>query len=887
MLCHSLVLHLFWQQNSEVINYVRSKLVVTKQHRNITTQPIPLSWLNRTHIYTSYFHMKHILIGCFALLVSSFSIAQQLQSPEQFLGYNIGTHFTPHYKIAAYVHSVAQAKPDMVKVEKYGETYEGRELLLAYIASPENLQRLESIRTTNLQLAGVVSGTATTSNQPAIVWLSYNVHGNEPSSSEAAMLTLYALVDPSNAKTKEYLKNTVVIIDPCINPDGRDRYVNWFNSVASKSPDANPLAREHNEPWPQGRSNHYNFDLNRDWAWQTQIETRQRLARYNQWLPQVHVDFHEQYYNNPYFFAPAAEPFHEVITPWQREFQTIIGKNHAKYFDERGWLYFTKENFDLLYPSYGDTYPTYSGAIGMTYEQGGHSRGGLAVQTASGDTLTLVDRAQHHFTTSLSTVEVASQNASRLITEFKKFFDDSNAGKGNPVKTYVLTSDNPEKIRALSELLSRNGIQFGKLKNESFKGVNYAATKTDKAELKKYHIAVSTSQPRSVLAKVLLDPNTVLPDSNTYDITAWALPYAYGVDAYLSKENLPLEPVAGDAMKGNLQASTYGYLIRYNSLAGVKVLSQLLQENVRIRYAEQPFTYKGKNYDRGTLIVLKQGNRPDLDRTLSAVSDSNKIEIDAISSGFVEQGPDFGSQYIRYVQAPRVALVTGEQVSSLSAGEVWHFFEQNINYPVTLINANDLGNANLQAFNVLILPNGNYRSITDKSANQKLKDYVQGGGKIIALENAVRQMASNEWGLKAREEEKKDEKADYTDLKKYGNREREGLTNSIPGAIYRVELDKTHPLAFGLDSVYYTLKTDAAVYDYLKDGWNVGYFKKENYVTGFAGVNVKKKLFDSVVFGVQDMGRGSVIYLTDDPLFRSFWENGKLLFANAVFLVGQ
>jgi hypothetical protein len=286
----------------------------------------------------------------------------------------------------------------MVKLEQYGTTNEGRPLILLYVTSPENLSRLEAIRQNNLRLAGMTPDKmAPDEKGPAIVWLSYNVHGNETSSSEAALLTLYELVNPANTKTKEWLQHTVVIIDPCINPDGRDRYVNWFNSVVGMRANPQPYTREHSEPWPGGRPNHYYFDLNRDWAWQTQIETQQRIVKYNQWLPQVHVDYHEQGYNNPYYFAPAAEPYHEVITGWQREFQTIIGKNNAKYFDQNGWLFFTKERFDLFYPSYGDTYPLYKGAIGMTYEQGGHSRGGAAVINHDGDTLTLWDRFHHRY----------------------------------------------------------------------------------------------------------------------------------------------------------------------------------------------------------------------------------------------------------------------------------------------------------------------------------------------------------------------------------------------------------------------------------------------------------------------------------------------------------
>ncbi len=313
----------------------------------------------------------------FSLFLSAQAVAQSIPSPEQFLGYPLGSKFTPHHHIIQYFEALAKARPDMMKLYQYGKTYEGRPLMVAYISQPENIARLDAIKANNLRLAGLAKDKmAAQTDMPAIVWLSYNVHGSEPSSSEAALKTIFALLDPANAKTKTWLTNTVVILDPCINPDGRDRYVNWFNSVASVIPNPEPASREHQEPWPGGRTNHYNFDLNRDWAWQSQAESQQRIKLYNEWLPQVHVDFHEQGYNEPYYFAPAAEPYHEVITPWQRDFQVLIGKNNAKYFDANGWLYFTKERFDLFYPSYGDTYPTYNGAIGMTFEQGG-IRGGL------------------------------------------------------------------------------------------------------------------------------------------------------------------------------------------------------------------------------------------------------------------------------------------------------------------------------------------------------------------------------------------------------------------------------------------------------------------------------------------------------------------------------
>ena len=837
---------------------------------------------------------KHICpFFIFCLLFSSTLLAQ-LQSPEQFLGYKIGTRYTPHYKIVNYVKAVAAARADMVKVEKYGETTEGRELMLAYIATPQNLARLEEIRQNNLSIAGVNKSAASTENHPAIVWLSYNVHGNETSSSEAAMQTLFALVDPTNTKTKEWLKNTVIIIDPCINPDGRDRYVNWFNSVSGKNMNPDPQSREHIEPWPGGRSNHYNFDLNRDWAWQTQMETQQRMVKYNQWLPQVHVDFHEQSYNNPYYFAPAAEPFHEVITPWQREFQNVIGRNNAKYFDANGWLYFTKESFDLFYPSYGDTYPIYSGAIGMTFEQGGGPRGGLSVVTNSGDTLTLVDRVNHHYTTGLSTVEVASGNAAKLIAEYKKFFSDSRTPKAGANKTYVLTSDNQSKIKSIARLFQVNGIEFGMPgADRSFSGLNYASGKEEKGQLKKYSIAVNTAQPRSVLAGVLLEPKSKLVDSNTYDITAWSVPYAYGVDAYMVNGSLPLQTYNAQTAAKTIPASAYGYLIKYNSVNSAKVLGQLLQQGIKVRYSEKPFTYKQNNYDRGTLIVLQKNNPENLLTLLNKYTADNDVEVEAVQSGFMDKGPDFGSPDVRSVIAPKVALLTGEQTSSLGAGEVWNLFEQQLNYPLTLLNTDNIARANLRDYTVLIIPDGNYRNLNDKNIADKLKQFVTSGGKIIAIENAVQQLAKGDWGIVLKEDkenEKSGEKSkstDYSMLKKYENRERDELVNSIPGAIYKVELDNTHPLAFGYPQIYYTLKQDTNVYEFLKEGWNVGVIKKENYVTGFAGTKVKTHLKDGLLFGVAETGAGSVVMLADNPLFRQFWEGGKLLFCNAVFLVGQ
>lgn len=687
------------------------------------------------------------------LLVIYCGVWSQVSSPEQFLGYKLGSRYTPHYKIVNYFRQVASQSPDMVKVEQYGETNEGRPLLLAFISSKENLSNLENIRLNNLRLAGTaLDRMAANENAPAIVWLSYNVHGNETSSSEAAMLTLYELINPANGRSKEWLKNTVILMDPCVNPDGRDRYVNWFNSMVGKTPNPQAFTREHSEYWPGGRANHYYFDLNRDWAWQTQVESQQRIVKYNQWLPHVHVDYHEQGINEPYYFAPAAEPFHEVITPWQRQFQTMIGRNNAKYFDQNGWLYFTKERFDLFYPSYGDTYPTYKGAIGMTYEQGGGPRGGAAVINEDGDTLTLWDRLYHHFTTGMSTIEITSQNAGKVVQEFHRYFNKARSAPGGEFKGYLIKVGNGDKVKRLRTLLDRNQIQYGFSTGEgNITGLNYFTGKNESVRPVAGDLVINSNQPNSNLIQVLFERNSKLTDSNTYDITAWAIPYAYGLTTYgttnyigasNSKEPVETNPV--------LVPNAYAYLVKWDGVASAKFLSEMLKQGVKMRYAEQSFTVKGEEFEKGTLMITRTSNQSmsNLESIVRKSAAVAGVQPYSIETGFVDKGFDVGSDKVRSIKAPKVTVVSGENVSSLGFGEIWHFFENEIGYPVNVVTIAGLNRNVLKETTVLIFPDGNYRMFADKVQNEQLKEWVNSGGKIIAFENAAAQMSKNDWGLK-------------------------------------------------------------------------------------------------------------------------------------------
>jgi hypothetical protein len=845
---------------------------------------------------------KLLLFVCFSAITLT-AFTQEIRSPERYLGYKPGAQFTPHNKIVEYFRYIARLSKN-VQLVQYGVTNEGRPLIAAFVASDENIGRLEEIRQNNLRLAGLgeaaglsgsstktksptATATATATGAPVICWLSYNVHGNEPASSETAMQVLFDLIDPQNAQTKAWLKNTVVVIDPCLNPDGHERYVNFYNSVRGAAPDANPAAREHSEPWPRGRTNHYYFDLNRDWAWQTQKESQARLALFNKWLPQIHADYHEQGYNAPYYFAPATEPFHKVITPWQREFQQIVGKNNAKYFDHNGWLYFTRQEYDLLYPSYGDTYPIYNGSIGMTYEQGGISAG-LAVVTASGDTLTLAERIAHHLATSLSTVEMASVHAQKLLDEFKKYYDNSRSNPPGDYKTYLVVNDNADKISTLTQLLDRNRIHYGFGLKGTVAGFDYMTGKTEQYNPGPNDLVINAYQPKSVLLDVLMEPKTFIADSDTYDITAWSLPYAYGLKAYGLKVSLkPLTDEPADVNPvAQANARAYAYVSSWRSASDVKFLAALLKRGVKVSYSAEPFEAGGQKFSAGSLLITRAGNnRADFDEEITTIAAATGRVLTPLLSGFVDKGHDLGSDVIRYIRPPRVMLVAGEGVTAEAMGEVWHFFEQQIGYPITLIKYHDLDRARLEDFDVAIFPDGEYKDFP----SDRLQDWVRAGGRLIAMQNAVAGLVGKKGFDIRKKEEKKDDKSDKNQtLTQYANRERDALSTSVPGAIYRINLDNTNPLGFGLGQTYYALKLSDDIYDFLgTDDWNVGTIKKDGYVAGFVGQKSKQKIQDGMLIGLQPMGKGNVIYLVDDPIFRSFWENGKLLFSNAVFMVGQ
>ena len=863
--------------------------------------------------------MKKILFYTFQF---SIILSSNLLTPKEFLGYELGDKFSFHHDAVAYFRYVSNAV-NHIDLVQYGETYEGRPLIASIIKHPDNRQSLEDIRKSHLASSGLITQ-KTPKSELAVVWLSYSVHGNESSSMEAAIKTLHSFANLKNQTQIQWLEKVVLIIDPCLNPDGRDRYANYYRMAGNIIPDINSFTRSHKEPWPGGRTNHYYHDLNRDWCWQTQKETQQRIKLYKQWMPHVHVDYHEQYYDEPYYFAPAVEPYHELITDWQKDFQQIIGNNNAKYFDENKLLYFRNEEFDLLYPGFGDTYPIFNGALGMTYEKGGIGAG-LSVKTEAKDTLTLKERIDHHYLTGIATIEATYQNVDKVLEEFKTFFKSPPLNKTNDYKMFVISDANqPTKIRDLVKLLKLNKIEFGSLssgKQKSIKNAyDYMTGEKRNIKVSNKDICIPIDQKMGVLASVLFEPRTFLSDTLTYDITAWSLPYIYGLNAFALEKslNIDLKDNLNDSLKNfEIDTNAYGYLSKWGTMNELKFLSEILNRKVTVRVAEKSFTNKGIQYNPGSLFISPRGNEhlgSKLHNIIQRASINHSNQIINVGTGSSTKGIDLGSSNFNVITEPKIGILSGDGISRSNFGEIWYFFEQQIEFPISVIKISDFMSIPLDELDVLIFPNGSYNflqtqitastqikkdtgasMLVKSSPPEKLLDWVNNGGRLIIIGSAMKKFVDQKgFGLVAYESEtaKKEAKKalERENLKdrqrKYGKRKRDKLKNSVYGSIIKIHLDNSHPLAFGYGDNIFNLKLEKSLYPLLPKGWNVGILKDQrSIISGFMGHKIKKKIKNNLIFGVQDVKKGRVIYLADNILFRSFWYNNYVLFGNAIFFV--
>jgi hypothetical protein len=838
---------------------------------------------------------KLLIVFLASVLFTPLIQSQAIKSPFEFLGYEPGTQFTYHHKAVEYLKYLADISP-LAEYREYGTTNEGRPLCVCIISSEDNLKNLEEYRKNNLIKTGLLKGDFTNKQIP-FVWLAYNVHGNEATGMEAALKTAYTLVTGSYPNVSEYLKSCIIVIDPCQNPDGHELYTERYRSSMNYliNPDVN--AWEHNQGWPGARTNHYLFDLNRDWTWQTQAETRQRLQFYNQFMPQVHADFHEMGPESTFFFAPGSEPWHQVLTPWQHEFHTLMGKGNAALFDAKFRLYFTRENYDLFYPSYGDTWPLFNGAMGFTYEQGGGGVSGLAYKLESGDTLTLKDRIDGHFTASMATVKVAFENKEKLVSEFNKFFEEGAKNPSFQYKSVIIKGSNEKSnLAALTNLLDINQISYSYAGNtgKKFKGFDYLSNKDGEVTIEKGDILVSAYQPQSHYLQVLFEPDSKTTDSLSYDLTAWALPYVYNLKAYALTDritadtgNTAREKIVNEAAKNN----PYGYMVNYFGFDELKFIASLYKKNIKLRYSLKPFSLNGINLNRGSIIIARGDNKHftgDFDKAVTASADECQVRLIPALTGMVDSGKDFGSGSSMLLKKRAIAMMCGEATNSGSVGELWFFLERELNYPVTLINTTNLERADLSMYDLVILPSGSYNKFKDT-----LIDYVKKGGRVLAIENAISVFSGEKTTslgkaveTKTAEQklaEKKIKSDDSTLLKKFelSIDRRYSLSDKSAGSIYKVRLDDTHPYAFGMGKEWFIMKRTPG-YPYMESGNNVGYIADKEPLSGFAGFKYKDKIKNSLVIGTETIGSGEAIYISDDPYFRAFWKSGRVLLGNII-----
>lgn len=809
-----------------------------------------------------------------------------IPSPEQFLGYPVGDWHTRHDRIVSYFQELARVSPK-AHFQIIGYTNERRPQVVLTITSPENYARIEDIRKEHLKLADP-SQSVTISSMPVIITHGYNVHGNEPSSSEAAMLTAYYLIAAQGPEAERTLREAVIHVDPNYNPDGRDRHSNWANMHKGFPPVSDPMDREHNEVWPGGRFNHYWFDLNRDWLPLAHVESRNRIEFFHQWLPNVCTDYHEMGTNATNFFEPT-KPYgsENPVVPRVNydQLNPLFAKYFAKAMDEIGSLYFSKENFDNSYPGYGSTYPDIHGGLGLVFEQAS-SRG--HVQRSSTKEVTFAFTIRNHVRTSLATVKAGVENRELLLKHQQEYFKSAlDEGKKSPIKAYVFgDSKDQSRTKAFADLLLKHRIETYSLSSDLTVGSN----KYEKGKA----FVVNTDQTQYRMVRSMFEKVTSFHDSVFYDASTWTMALAYGIphDALSAATKFSkgdrVKPQDLQANPPSVVKSTYAYLIEWNEYNASRALYYLLSSKVFVKAAFKPFTTTvngaKKSFGYGTLMI------PVVDQTISAdelfavmkeASATSGLEIYSVNTGFSLEGVDLGSGNVRTVQTPKVVMLIGEGVAATDAGALWYLLDSKLNMPITKVNTSQFGQLRINDYNTLILVAGNY-GILGESGVTKIKTWVQQGGTLILMKSAISWAINNK--LIEEQLRKEDEKKDVKRLDFVTAGDYQG-SRAIGGSIYQANLDITHPLGFGYTNRELSVYRNHSVFiEPSKNPFNtVIKYSAKPLLSGYVQSTNLEKIKNSVSLQVSNMGQGRAILFVDDPAFRGYWNGTNKLFFNALF----
>jgi len=823
-----------------------------------------------------------VLFFCFGQLIAQDYFYKKFHpfnpnvpSPEEFLEYGIGEHHTRHDLIVAYLEKLAETS-DRASIARYGKTHEGRSLVILTISAPENLANLETLKEKHLAFTDPQKSVNNYDEVPVFINLAYNVHGNEPSSSEAALLSAYTFAASNNPEILSYLSKAVIFIDPAINPDGRDRHTQWANSYQGTPLVADPQDAEHDEYWPGGRTNHYWFDLNRDWLLAINPESRGKLNWYHNWYPNVVTDFHEMGSQSSYFFEPMkTNGSLNPIMPKENyvDLNNLFGSYYAKALDSIGSLYFTKEVFDGTYPGYGSSYPDLQGGLGLLFEQA--SSRGHKQTTAFGE-ITFPFTIRNQYTSSITTVKAAVENKAYLRKYQQDFFKSAltNAGR-DKVKAYRFGDDfDQNRVKAFIDKLLLHKIKVYK------DGKN------------KY--VVPTKQPQYRMVQTMFETYDTYRDSVYYDASAWSVANFYNVKYQASTSFSTGEPVLSTesvASVSAVQKSSYAYLIDWDDYNAPAVLNYLQENGLVLSTSFKKFTAKtngtSKTFNYGTLLLPLSLQKKSADEVYSILQKAQKkfeVPMYAVASGYNLSGIDLGSRFIQPVKKPKAAMFIGEGVRSYEAGEIWHLLDTRMHMPITKIPLRNISRADLDKYNTLVMVSGNY-SFNEKDQG-RLQEWVKKGHTLITIGTASKWAIDKKFVKETLTKSKKDStkaavRKPYVDANE--NRGKDG----VGGIIVKADLDVTHPIGFGYHNSSIPVYKNNTVWlaPSKSDYGTVAKYAADPHIDGFiTDKNRDEFLKPSASIIVSKVGSGRVVMFADNPNFRGSWYGTNRLFLNALFL---
>jgi hypothetical protein len=842
----------------------------------------------------------------------------RVPAPRASLGYDVGEAFTPHHRIMRYLEQLAAASP-RIRVDTLGVTAEGREIVMAVLASERTLARLDAVRADAARLAdprgaGAAALADVVARHPAVVWLGYTVHGNEASGTEASLAMLYQLAAGQDAETRMILDSTLVLIDPVQNPDGHERHVQDVRrALGVFGPSPVPGNRVHQGSWPGARTSHYYFDLNRDWFIHSHAESRARTGAMLTWWPQVAVDLHEMGSNSTYFFAPPMEPVNKNVPPNTFKWWDILAAGIGGSFDAHGWPFFRREGYDEFYPGYGVSWPILNGAIGATFEQA--SSGGGAIRRSDGTVLTLQEAARHHYTAAWATTLTAARRRSELVGDFVRSRQQnvSDLARG-PLRTVVIARDAQGRADSLAARLMANGIEVARFAAAATvpDAREYGAAAAAPLRVQAGWYAVDLAQPQGRLAKALLEPDAQLDSafireelearrtgagSRFYDVTAWSLPLAFRVRAWGSAqaaaglERVTALPAAAPPAPVSLAApppppgpAAHGWAFEAGSEASYRMLAHLFRDSVRVWYAPKSFTSAGHAFPDGAFVVRNAGNRADVAETVRRHAVATGASVRAVPSALVEEGTDLGSNSVRFVPAPRIALLGGDGVNGNAFGFTWYMFDQRLAYPTITVTSDWVAGAGLDEVDVLVMPgvSGAFDRALGDAGRERLQRWVREGGVLVTLGGATAWLASERSGLSR-----------YRVRRDSAPAAGAAPSTNVPGAIARTTRDALSPLMAGVTTAEIpVLVSGSTIYTEPRDvrpGETVVRFAPADRVrlSGYMWPEVPERLGGSPYLFTERVGRGRVIGFAGDPNFRDIWRGLLPLFANAVFFGGS